>query len=110
LQQQQPTQPMYYQQMPPQAPQRAPSEYLKPLASDFLLVIGIVLGLFLMMLGTLIGDMASRDFGLVLGSFGSFLLTAVLLFGAIIRVDMDKYVRVALILGAALIISSGLVW
>lgn len=33
-------------------------------------------------------------------SFGSFILVVVLLFGAIVRVDADKLIRVGMMLGA----------
>jgi len=101
-----PMQPPMYQPMPP--PQHRPvSEYFRPLASDFLMAIVVVVGLFLMMLGSIIAGLFGGDaeaFGLVIRSFGVFVLTVILLFGALMRPDMDKMVRFGLILASAAII------
>ena len=84
-------------------------EYLRPLASDFLLVVGAILGIFLMMLGSLIWGMTSNnsaiwDLGKAIAAFGTFLITAVLLMGAFVRSDADKVVRAAYVIAAALIL------
>lgn len=101
-------QPMYQQQY---LPQHSPVDHLKPLASDFLLAVGTIVGIFLMMLGTLIFEMASfhsdiYNLGKVLAAFGVFIVSVVLLMGAIVRVDLDKVLRAAYIIAAVAI----LVW
>lgn len=99
--------------MPQQVPARPAADYLRPLASDFVLALGALLGLFLMMLGSIIAGLTTgdaRSVGLILGSFGMFILTIVLLFGAIVRVDMDKLVRLAMILAAAFLIAEVGFW
>ena len=104
-------QPMYQQYQPVPVQHRPPVDLIRPLASDFLLAVGIVVGLFLMMIGTMISGATSADLaGHVLASFGSFLVAAVLLFGAIIRVDADKLVRLGFILAAAYIIVGTGLW
>jgi len=84
-------------------------EYLKPLVSDVLLAIGAVAGLFLLMLGWIIFGVASdgggRDAGQVVKAIGLFVLSAVMLLGGLIRVDMEKWVRTSLIIGAVLLIT-----
>lgn len=94
-----------YQQ--PYVQPKPPVEYLKPLASDFLLAIGITVGLFLMMIGAIIVGLTTgggRDVGNIIESLGTFIITAALFLGAIVRVDIDKLVRFGFILAAALII------
>jgi hypothetical protein len=106
-------QPTMYQPPQQQAPARPMSDYLRPVASDVVLAIGALLGLFLMMLGSIIAGLTtgdSRDIGWILNSFGMFVLTVVLLFGAIVRVDMDKFVRTAMILAAAFLIAQVGFW
>ncbi len=86
-------------------PHRAPVEYLRPLVSDFVIVIGAVFGLFLLMLGSLIYGL-SQDYweaGVVLGSLGAFILVADLFMAAIMRADMDKWVRFALVAAATVL-------
>lgn len=98
-------QPMYQQQTPAGKP---PVDYLRPLASDFLLAIGAAVALFLMMIGAIIAGLADsggvRDLGYVLKSFGTFVISTILLFASIIRLDMDKLIRFGFILAAAVII------
>ncbi|MEM2839823.1 MAG: hypothetical protein QW505_03770 [Thermoplasmata archaeon] len=106
-------QPMMYQPPPQQAPARPMSDYLRPLASDFVLALGALLGLFLMMLGSIIAGLTTgdaRSVGWILNSFGMFVLTVVLLFGGIVRVDVDKFVRLAMILAAAFLIAEVGFW
>lgn len=100
-----PQQPMYQQQYV----EHKPIDYLKPMASDFLLAIGIVFGLFLMMLGSMFGGLTVHNsdiykLGGVVDSVGVFLVAAILYMGAIVRVDLDKWIRVAFIVSATLII------
>jgi hypothetical protein len=101
-------QPMYQPQyMQP----HSPVDHLKPLASDFLLAVGAIIGIFLMMLGTLIYGLSSLhsdvyNLGKVIAAFGVFIVSVVLLMGAIVRIDLDKMVRAAYIIAAVVI----LVW
>ncbi|UCE80275.1 MAG: hypothetical protein JSV94_03645 [Methanobacteriota archaeon] len=104
---QQPQYPMYgppYQQ----PVHKAPIEYIKPFASDVILAIAIVVGLFFLMLGSVIHGTADstegRDAGMILKAFGLFIATAGMLLGAVLRTDMNKWVRVALLLSATLMI------
>ncbi|UCE92146.1 MAG: hypothetical protein JSV90_03165 [Methanobacteriota archaeon] len=87
---------------------KQPIEYIKPFASDVILAMGIVVGLFLLMLGSIIGGMsdseAGWDAGMVLKALGLFIVTAAMLLGAVLRTDMNKWVRVALLLSATLLI------
>jgi hypothetical protein len=86
-------------------PHRSPSELLKPLVSDFVVAIGTAFGLFLVMLGSLIYGL-SQDYweaGLVLGSLGAFILVTDLFMAAIMRADMEKWVRFALVAAATVL-------
>jgi hypothetical protein len=101
-------QPIYQQQY---IPQHNPVDHLKPLASDFLLAVGTVIGIFLLMLGTLIFGLSSLhsdvyNLGKVIAAFGVFIVSVVLLMGAIVRVDADKLVRFGFIIAAVAV----LVW
>lgn len=93
-------------------PHRSTGEMLKPLVSDFVLAIILAIGLFLMWLGALIWGTASssdgRDLGAAFKGFGTFMLTGALVVGALVRHDIDKWVRAAMIIsGAAVIILVG---
>lgn len=88
---------------------KQPIEYLRPVVSDVLLALGLVIGLFLLMLGWIIFGVADtgagRDAGQVVKALGLFVLSAVMFLGGLIRADMDKWVRSSLIIGAVLLIS-----
>ncbi len=98
-------QPMYPTMYPPQ---HGSTDYLKPLASDFLLAVGAIVGIFLMLLGSLIWGLTNQgsvyDLGKVLEAFGTFLVVAVLLMGAFVRSDADKVMRAGYVIAAALIL------
>jgi len=82
-------------------------DYIRPLASDFLLAIGIILGLFLMMIGSMItgaGNADAADWGNGIKSIGTFIATSLLFLGALVRIDVDRLVRFGFILAAALVI------
>lgn len=83
-------------------------DYVKPFASDLILAIGVVLGLFLAWLGSLIAgwstDTDVDKIGATFVGLGMFFVTAVFLLGALLRVDMEKWLRVALVLAAAFLI------
>lgn len=96
--------------MPAYQPVQKPTvEYMRPMVSDAMLAIISVLGLFLLMLGWVIwgasSDSTVEDLGQYLKAFGMFILTAAMMVGGLLRVDMDKWVRVVLIFGAVLLIS-----
>ncbi len=96
--------------MPVYQPVQKPTiEYMRPMVSDAMLTIISVLGLFLMMLGWVIwgasNDNTVEDLGQYLKAFGMFILTAAMMVGGLLRVDMDKWVRAVLIFGAVLLIS-----
>lgn len=104
--------PQQYQ--PQYVERRPPVEYLRPLASDFLLAIGIIIGLFLMMIGSMImgaGDSeTANDLGNILKGFGNFIACAVLFLAAIVRVDIDKLVRFGFLLAAAILVAAVGFW
>ncbi|UCE45119.1 MAG: hypothetical protein JSU93_06975 [Methanobacteriota archaeon] len=87
---------------------KPPIEYIRPFASDVILAIAIVVGLFFLMLGAIISGTANdsdmRDAGMVLKALGLFILTAGMLLGAVLRTDVNKWVRVALLLTATAMI------
>lgn len=96
-----PYQPMY------QPPSRPAVEYLRPMASDTMLAIAVLLGLFLLWLGSLVWGLVDRDdqeWGLAIKSLGMLILTAALFIGGLLRTDMEKWVRVTLIVAATLLI------
>ena len=102
-------QPQYPAYAPAYQPvHKQPIEYIKPFASDVILAIGIVVGLFLLMLGSVIHGLADSDAGvdagMVLKALGLFIVTAAMLLGAVLRTDMNKWVRVALLLSATLLV------
>jgi len=90
-----------------QPPRKALAEYMKPLMSDGMLVVLVVLGLLLMWLGSLLygvsDDVDVDKVGLGVKSFGMLVVTMALLAGGILRTDMDRWVRVAMI-GAAVVL------
>jgi len=87
---------------------RPASDYVKSLASDLWLALGVVVGLFLLMIGSIIYGVADTatgmDAGMVVKALGLFIVTAAMFMGAILRGDMNKWVRVALLLGATVLI------
>lgn len=97
-----PYQPMY------QPPRKAAVEYMKPLVSDMMLTLLVVLGLFLVWLGSLlwgtIDDADGDKWGLGIKSFGMLIVTVALFAGGILRADLDRWVRVALIAAAVTLI------
>jgi len=82
---------------------------VRTLVSDLMLAIAVVVGLLFLMLGWLIlgltGSSGVMDFGQVLRALGLFVLTVAMLLAGLIRVDMDKWVRVSLIIGTVLLIT-----
>ncbi len=75
-----------------------------------ILAIGVIIGLFLVMLASILAGVSDYpssgwDISMALRAFGVFLLTATMFLGGLVRVDMEKWVRVALIFGAVLLVS-----
>ena len=102
-------QPQYPAYAPAYQPvHRAPIEYIKPFASDVILAIGIVLGLLLLMIGSIFCGTADtsggQDAGMMIKAFGLFILASAMFLGAVLRTDMNKWVRVALLLSAVLMV------
>lgn len=97
-----------------QPPHKQPVEYVRTFASDFVLAIGVVIGLFLMMIGEIVTGWADtadgRDAGSTVRAFGMFFLTAVMFLGGLLRHDMEKWVRWALIIGATALLIFGGFW
>ena len=87
---------------------RPPSEYIRSFASDLWLALGVIAGLFLLMIGSIIYGVADTstgmDAGMVVKALGLFVVVAAMLLGALLRNDMNKWVRVALLLSATLLI------
>ncbi len=97
-----------------QPPHKTSGEYLKPLASNLVLGLSLVLGLFLMWLGSLIYGVSIGSggdgwkWGVGVKSVGMLLVTGVMLLAGLVRSDVERAVRAALIIaGVALIIVVG---
>lgn len=92
-----------------QPPHKPMIDHIKPIFSDALIALGLVLAIFLVWLGAVIAGWSNDpDFenaGNFLSSFGMLLLTIVLFVGGVVRSDMEIWVRVAMIIGAVLLIS-----
>ncbi len=91
-----------------QPPHKPLSDYLKPLLSDLVLAALTWIGLLLIWLGSLIWGTADSfdgmDLGLGFKSFGMLLVTWALVIGGVLRHDLDKHVRVAMIAAGTLLI------
>ena len=83
--------------------------HIKPVFSDALIALGLALAIFLVWLGAVLCGWATDNdidkAGSFVSSFGMLLLTLVLLIGGLIRSDMEKWVRVAMIVGAVTLIT-----
>ncbi len=97
-----------------QPPHKPAVEYVKTVVSDLMLSLAVVISLLLMMVGSwLIGLMDTEggvNAGQVVKSLGMFILTVALLLGAIVRTDMEKWVRTAMIVSAAFLIAAVGFW
>jgi len=95
-------------QQPYQPPHRSASDMIRSLVSDTMLALALVLGLFLVMIGAwLMGLMDTEggvNAGQIVSSLGVFLLSVGGLLGGLLRNDIDKCVRGAMILFATALI------
>ncbi len=124
LVQPQPVQPQPVQPQPIQSPSRPMYETLGPLFSKNLIIMGVLLGILLAWVGTIIGIFAGgtvtfgagtfstggalTNAGLVLNSLGFVFIGLFLTGGGIINKDIDKFVRLGMIVGGAITIGMGL--
>lgn len=94
-----------------QPPRKPLSDYLKVLLSDIVLAALLWIGLLLLWLGSLLAgtaDPGDEDVGYGFKSFGMLLATWALIIGGVLRHDLEKWVRLAMIgAGALLIIAVG---
>ena len=92
-----------------QPPHRSPGDMMKSMfLSNMMLGLAVGLGLLLMWIGALIwgfsNDNDVKDMGMAIRSFGMLALVGAMLLGGMLRDDMEKWVRVILILSAALLL------
>lgn len=83
-------------------------EYARSFTSDLTLALGVVVGLFFIMLGSIIWGLADdvgwMEAGFVLKALGLFVLVAVMYIGALLRSDMERWVRFAFVASATVLI------
>jgi len=77
--------------------------------SDMMLAIFFGIGLLLIWLGSLMWGTADpgsdgRDWGMIVKSFGMLVLTGAMILAGLVRHDMEKLVRLGLILSATLLL------
>jgi len=123
--QSQPVQPQPVQPQPMQSPSQPLYETLGPLFSKNLIIMGVLLGILLAWIGSIIGIFAVgtvtigamtvnaggdalTNAGLVLKSLGFVFIGLFLTGGGIINKDIDKSVRLGMIVGGAITIAMGL--
>ncbi|MBN1678556.1 MAG: hypothetical protein JW880_08465 [Candidatus Thermoplasmatota archaeon] len=90
-----------------QPPRKPLSDYLKVLLSDLVLAALLWVGLLLLWLGSLwagASDTADDDGAYGIKSFGMLLATWALIIGGVLRHDLEKWVRLAMIAAGALLI------
>lgn len=91
-----------------QPPHRTMNDMMKTLVSDWILALGVVVGLFVMWIGAVVWGSADsadgRDWGEGLKSFGMLVLSVVLFLGALLRHDIEKWVRVAMLASVTLLL------
>jgi hypothetical protein len=92
-----------------QPPRKPAVDYVKTVVSDLMLSVAVAVSLLLLMIGSwLVGLMDTKggvNAGQVVKSLGMYILTVALLLGAIVRTDMEKWVRTAMIVAAAFLIA-----
>jgi len=91
-----------------QPPRKPLSDYVKMLLSDVILAVLLFVGLLFLWLGSLIWGTADTnsgsDIGLGFKSFGMLLATWALIIGGVLRHDLEKWVRFAMIGAGVLLI------
>ena len=92
-----------------QPPHRSTGDMMKTMfLSNMMLGLAVGLGLLLMWVGALIwgfsNDNDVQDIGMAIKSFGMLALVGAMLLGGILRDDIEKWVRVMLILSGALLL------
>jgi hypothetical protein len=92
-----------------QPPQRSTTETLKTMfLSDMMLAIFFGIGLLLVWLGSLMWGTANtsdgKDWGQIVKSFGMLVLTGAMILAGLVRHDMERLVRLVLIISATLLI------
>jgi len=84
------------------------SDYVHMFVGDVFLAIAVTIGLFLLWLGSVVAGTADTsggyDWGAAIKSFGMLLLTLAFYLGALLRNEMDKTVRMALLVCGTLLI------
>jgi len=109
----QPVQPQPVQPQPMQSPSRPMHETLGPLFSKNLIIMGTLLGILLAWIGTIIATFAGIDLSLaraslILNNLGFVFIGLFLTGGGIINKDIDKYVRLGMIVGGAITLGMGI--
>ena len=110
------SQPIQSQQMQPQpmpSPSRPIHETLGPLFSKNLIIMGTLLGILLAWIGTIIATFAGMDLSLaraslILNNLGFVFIGLFLTGGGIINKDIDKSVRLGMIVGGAITLGMGI--
>ena len=91
-----------------QQPHKSMNDMVKMLVSDWVLALGVVIGLFILWIAALVWGSADtgdgRDWGQGIKSFGMLILSIVLFLGALLRHDMEKWVRVAMLASITLLL------
>ncbi len=100
---QQPQQPQPAQQPQSMAPQyyQRPKSFEETLASNMMIFIAVFFGFLMIFIGKILLLFATGDVakvGTVLMALGAFIMGALLLFAMLIRNDINRWVRVAVIL------------
>jgi len=90
-----------------QPPRKPLSDYLKVLLSDVILAALLFIGMLLLWLGSVwagASDSLDKDGALGVKSFGMLLVTWALIIGGVLRHDIEKWARVAMIAAGTLLI------
>ena len=105
----QPVQPQPVQPQPMQSPSRPIHETLGPLFSKNLIIMGTLLGILLAWIGEIVARFTIYlGAGWILNSLGFVFVGLFLTGGGIINKDIDKFVRLGLIVGGAITLGMGI--
>jgi len=109
----QPVQSQQMQPQPVQSPSRPMYETLGPLFSKNLIIVGVLIGILLAWIGTIIATFAGMNLSLaraslILNNLGFVFIGLFLTGGGIINKDIDKYVRLGMIVGGAITLGMGI--